>query len=56
MLFMEKKCHSQITDLLLRKRIAGYQIDGLQVPKVDIPSQDINVKQLQTLSVSMVRA
>src|SRR6478752_8952321 len=40
---VKEQRHGQISDLLLRVFIRRDQIDGLEVPEIDIPTQNIDV-------------
>lgn len=49
MVFVEEKRHGEIPDLLFRVFVGRYEADGLEVAKVDVPSQNIDIKQLWAL-------
>lgn len=55
-LLMEEQRHGQITNLLLGVFIRRDQIHGLEVPKVDIPAQDVDVKELADVFLLVVAA
>jgi len=54
MLLMQKQRYSQIANLLLRVFIRTDQIDGLQMPKVHVPSQYIDIQQLANVFLLVV--
>jgi hypothetical protein len=43
MLFMEKQGYCEVTDLLLRVLVRGYQIDSFKVTEIDVVTLDIDV-------------
>lgn len=43
---IEEKCNGEISYLLLRVLRRRYQVDCLQMPKVDIPAKYVDVEQL----------
>lgn len=45
-LLMEKQRHGQVADLLLRVLVGGDEVDCLEVPKVDIPPEDVDIEEL----------
>lgn len=55
-LLMEEQRHGQIANLLLRVFIRRDQVHSLEVPKIDIPAQDVDVKQLADIFLLVVAA
>jgi hypothetical protein len=45
-LFVQEERHRQVSNLLLGILLGGDEVDGLEVAKVDIPSEDIYIKKL----------
>ena len=53
-LFMKEQCHGQVSYLLLRVSGGRDQIHGLEVPKVDIPAQNIDVEQFADVLLPLI--
>ena len=45
-LLVKKQRHGQITDLLFGVLVGRDEVDGLEVPKVDVPPEDVDIKEL----------
>lgn len=53
-LLVEEQRHGQITDLLLRVLVGRDQVDSLEMTKIDVPAQDVDVQQLADVFLLMV--
>jgi len=51
---MEKQRHGEISNLLLRKLVGRDEVERLEVAKLDIPAEDVNVQELVTTSAIQV--
>lgn len=54
MFLMQKQCNSQITNLLLRVLCSRDKVDSLEMAKVDVPAQDVDVQQLANIFLLVV--
>lgn len=45
-LLVEEEGHGQVPDLLLGILVGRDQVDGLEVAKVDVPAEDVDIQQL----------
>ena len=54
MLFVQKECHREITNLLFRIFGGRDEVDGLEVAKVDVPAEDVYVQKLAKASARLV--
>jgi len=43
-LFVEKKCDGQVPNLLFRVFGAGHEVDGFEMAKIDVPSENVNIE------------
>lgn len=45
-LLVQEEGHGQVADLLFGVLVGGDEVDGFEVAKVDIPTENINVQEL----------
>lgn len=55
-LLVEKQGHGQISNLLLRVLVGRDEVHGLEVTKVDVPSQDVDVQEFADIFLLVVAA
>lgn len=46
MLLVQEECHGEVADLLFGVLVRRDEVDGLEVAKVDIPAENVNVQEL----------
>lgn len=54
MLLMKEQRDGQISNLLLRVFTGGYQVDGLQMPEIDIVALYVNIQELADVFLLLV--
>ena len=47
MLFVQEQGHGEVADLFLRILVRRDQVDRFKVTEIDVPSQNIDIKQLE---------